>query len=181
MAPKRKQRSENNEASTTAATTTTRVTRSATRTTTKGTRSATRRGDAALKTPVADPEPRKRKKAKTSTTASSSAAAAKTVIIEHCKQCDSFKTRAIQVKNGLEKGVAGVNVVVNPEKPRKGCFEIREEGGEIFLSLLDMETPFAPLKALDMEKVISDIVERIKLWILVLCGFRVVGTHFLDG
>ncbi|KAI3453686.1 hypothetical protein Pfo_010349, partial [Paulownia fortunei] len=87
-----------------------------------------RRGDAALNPPVANPEPRKRKKAKTTTTASSSAAA-KTVIIEHCKQCNSFKTRAIQVKNGLEKGVAGISVVINPEKPRKGCFEIREEGG----------------------------------------------------
>ncbi|CAI9771769.1 unnamed protein product [Fraxinus pennsylvanica] len=28
----------------------------------------------------------------------------KTIIIEHCKQCNSFKTRAIQVKMGWKKG-----------------------------------------------------------------------------
>ncbi|KAI3435382.1 uncharacterized protein J3R85_006110 [Psidium guajava] len=87
---------------------------------------------------------------------------AKTVVIEHCKQCNSFKTRAIQVKNGLEKGVPGIIVVVNPDKPRRGCFEIREEGGEIFISLLDMKRPFGPMKALDMDKVILDIIHKVK-------------------
>lgn len=89
----------------------------------------------------------------------------KTVIIEHCKQCNQFKIRALQVKNGLEKGLEGeVNVIINPEKPRRGCFEIREEGGngEKFISLLDMKRPFGPMKALDMEQVISDIIEKIK-------------------
>ncbi|GMP83955.1 hypothetical protein CsSME_00037682 [Camellia sinensis var. sinensis] len=86
----------------------------------------------------------------------------KTIVIEHCKQCNSFKTRAIQVKNGLESGLSGVNVLVNPEKPRRGCFEIREEGGEKFISLLDMKRPFTPMKALDMDKVISDIIDKIK-------------------
>uniref|UniRef100_A0A5B7BKC1 Putative selenoprotein H n=1 Tax=Davidia involucrata TaxID=16924 RepID=A0A5B7BKC1_DAVIN len=86
----------------------------------------------------------------------------KTIVIEHCKQCNSFKTRAIQVKNGLENGLSGVTVHVNPEKPRRGCFEIREEGGETFISLLDMKRPFAPMKALDMDKVISDIIDKIK-------------------
>ncbi|KAE8656658.1 hypothetical protein F3Y22_tig00116997pilonHSYRG00121 [Hibiscus syriacus] len=86
----------------------------------------------------------------------------KTVVIEHCKQCNSFKTRAFQVKDGLEKGVPGVKVSLNPEKPRRGCFEIREERGETFISLLDMKRPFKPMKDLDMEKVILDIVEKIK-------------------
>ncbi|GER30575.1 SelT/selW/selH selenoprotein domain containing protein [Striga asiatica] len=91
-----------------------------------------------------------------------SADSSKTIIIEHCKQCNSFKTRAIQVKVELEKEVSGVNVVVNPEKPRRGCFEIREKGGDIFVSLLDMKRPFKPMKALDMGKVISDIIEKIR-------------------
>ncbi|KAI4376364.1 hypothetical protein MLD38_014133 [Melastoma candidum] len=39
----------------------------------------------------------------------------KTVVIEHCKQCNSFKTRAIQVKNGLQKAVPRIAVEVNPE------------------------------------------------------------------
>ncbi|CAA0820515.1 selenium binding [Striga hermonthica] len=91
-----------------------------------------------------------------------SADSSKTIIIEHCKQCNSFKTRAIQVKVELEKEVSGVKVVVNPEKPRRGCFEIREKGGDIFVSLLDMKRPFKPMKDLDMGKVISDIVEKIR-------------------
>ncbi|KAK8513462.1 hypothetical protein V6N13_002204 [Hibiscus sabdariffa] len=86
----------------------------------------------------------------------------KTVVVEHCKQCNSFKTRAFQVRDGLQKGVPGVNVLLNPDKPRKGCFEIREEGGETFISLLDMKRPFKPMKELDMEKVVSDIIEKIK-------------------
>ena len=42
------------------------------------------------------------------------------------------------VKDELEKGLeGGVNVILNPGKPRKGCFEIREDGenGEKFISL----------------------------------------------
>ncbi|KAG8495260.1 hypothetical protein CXB51_012906 [Gossypium anomalum] len=77
-------------------------------------------------------------------------------------QCNSFKTRAVQVRDGLEKGIPWVKVLLNPEKPRRGCFEIREEGGETFISLLDMKRPFKPMKELDMEKVISDIIEKIK-------------------
>ncbi|OAY53517.1 uncharacterized protein LOC110612317 [Manihot esculenta] len=86
----------------------------------------------------------------------------KTIVIEHCKQCSSFKTRATQVKNGLERVVPGIIVLLNPDKPRRGCFEIREEGGEKFISLLDMNRPFKPMKELDMDKVISDIIEKIK-------------------
>lgn len=89
----------------------------------------------------------------------------KTIIVEHCKQCNSFKTRAMLVKNGLEKSLeGGFKVVLNPEKPRRGCFEIREEdeNGEKFISLLDMKRPFTAMKALDMDKVVSDILEKIK-------------------
>ncbi|MED6113468.1 hypothetical protein PIB30_071027 [Stylosanthes scabra] len=85
----------------------------------------------------------------------------KTIIVEHCKQCNSFKTRANLVKEGLEKRQPGITVILNPEKPRRGCFEIREEGGKKFISLLDMKRPFKPMKDLDMEKVISDIAEEI--------------------
>ncbi|GMH10752.1 hypothetical protein Nepgr_012593 [Nepenthes gracilis] len=84
-----------------------------------------------------------------------------TIIIEHCKQCNSFKQRALKVKEGLEKGASGITVIVNPEKPRRGCFEIRVEDGETFITLLDMKRPFKPMKELDMDKVISDILEKI--------------------
>nr|XP_017223777.1 PREDICTED: UDP-glycosyltransferase 85A8-like isoform X1 [Daucus carota subsp. sativus]XP_017223778.1 PREDICTED: UDP-glycosyltransferase 85A8-like isoform X2 [Daucus carota subsp. sativus] len=39
-----------------------------------------------------------------------------TVVIEHCKQCNQFKTRAIKVKDALENDITGINVLVNPEK-----------------------------------------------------------------
>ncbi|XP_062097904.1 uncharacterized protein LOC133803804 isoform X2 [Humulus lupulus] len=66
----------------------------------------------------------------------------KTIVIEHCKQCNAFKTRALQVKQGLEDGVAGITVLVNPDK--------------------EMKRPFKPMKDLDMAKVIEDIVDKIK-------------------
>ncbi|KAK8487160.1 hypothetical protein V6N11_013691 [Hibiscus sabdariffa] len=66
----------------------------------------------------------------------------KTVVVEHCKQCNSFKTRAFQVRDGLQKGVPGVNVLLNPDK--------------------HMKRPFKPMKELDMEKVVADIIEKIK-------------------
>lgn len=53
-------------------------------------------------------------------------------------------------------------MVVNPEKPRRGCFEIREESGGIFVSLLDMKRPFKPMKELDMDNVIAEIIDKIK-------------------
>lgn len=34
----------------------------------------------------------------------------------HSKQCNQFKTRAIKVKDALENGIAGITVLVNPEK-----------------------------------------------------------------
>ncbi|VFQ78761.1 unnamed protein product [Cuscuta campestris] len=83
----------------------------------------------------------------------------KTVVIE---QCNSFKTRALKAKEALEAAVSGVRVVVNPEKPRKGCFEIREEDGETFVSLLDMKRPFKAMKDLDMDEVITGIIDKIK-------------------
>ncbi|KAI3990554.1 hypothetical protein MKX01_022854 [Papaver californicum] len=91
-----------------------------------------------------------------------------TVIVEHweyifyLKQCNRFKVRALQVKAGLEDGIPGINVVINPEKPRRGCFEIHVEGGDTFVSLLDMKRPFKPMTDLVMEGVIADIVGKIK-------------------
>ncbi|XP_034684589.1 selenoprotein H [Vitis riparia] len=132
------------------------------------TRSSTRRlgakANASVAPAPAPPERPKKKVKKTEDVKEPEKVAdgSKTIVIEHCKQCNSFKTRATQVKDGLEKGVLGITVVVNPEKPRRGCFEIREEGGEKFISLLDMKRPFAPMKALDMDKVISDIIDKIK-------------------
>ncbi|KAL5558276.1 hypothetical protein UlMin_034487 [Ulmus minor] len=88
--------------------------------------------------------------------------AGKTIIIEHCKQCNQFKTRALLVERGLKEAVPGITVLINPEKQRRGCFEIREEGGEIFISLLNMVRPFQPMRDLNMDQVIADIVDKMK-------------------
>ncbi|XP_021744088.1 uncharacterized protein LOC110710142 [Chenopodium quinoa] len=96
--------------------------------------------------------------------ASGSGSAATTIIIEHCKQCGSFSSRATQVQRGLMKDLPGTRVLVNPEAPRKGCFEIRAEGEneQTFVSLLDMKRPFKPMKDLNMKEVIADIIKKIQ-------------------
>ncbi|XP_004303448.1 PREDICTED: selenoprotein H [Fragaria vesca subsp. vesca] len=85
----------------------------------------------------------------------------KTIVIERCTQCNSFKTRADQVRASLES-LPGITVKINPVKPRRGCFEIREEGGEKFISLLDMKRPFKPMKDLNMQEVIDNIIQKIQ-------------------
>ncbi|XP_057957191.1 uncharacterized protein LOC131150480 [Malania oleifera] len=170
MAPK-KRRAEEVKAVAKPYLTSSRVTRSSTRRAT-----ANSSADSVVPPPV-ESQKKKRKKASEKTNAApevaapvkgkaklvaSANAASKTIVIEHCKQCNSFKTRAHQVKNGLENHVSGITVLLNPDKPRRGCFEIREEGGEKFISLLDMKRPFKKMKDLDMEKVISDIVDKVK-------------------
>ena len=52
------------------------------------------------------------------------------------------------------------SITVNPEKPRKGCFEVRV-GDKAVLSLLDMPRPFTKLKALEMEDVAKDVVKAL--------------------
>uniref|UniRef100_A0ACD5ZW08 Uncharacterized protein n=1 Tax=Avena sativa TaxID=4498 RepID=A0ACD5ZW08_AVESA len=85
----------------------------------------------------------------------------KRVVVEACTQCQQFKMRAAKVKKDLESAVPGVSVLINPAKPRRGCLEIREEGGEVFISLLDMPRPFKKMRELDMDKVIQGIVKKI--------------------
>ncbi|KAI3713646.1 hypothetical protein L1987_72229 [Smallanthus sonchifolius] len=145
--------------------------------TTRVTRSSTRQTTQLTTKPVAQPAPKTKKaklsskekpESKSKTTEapppppSEGGNGSKTVVIEHCTQCKQFKIRAVKVKNDLESAVSDINVLVNPEKPRRGCFEVREEGGKKFISLLDMKRPFAPMKALDMDAVISDIIDQIK-------------------
>lgn len=62
----------------------------------------------------------------------------------------------------LTAAVPDLKVSINPEKPRKGCFEVRDESGTVFISLLDMPRPFTKLKALDMEAEAEKIVTALK-------------------
>ena len=59
----------------------------------------------------------------------------------------------------MKAGFPGAKVVINEEKPRKGCFEVTVNGATA-LSLLDMPRPFGKLKALDMEEVAADVIKK---------------------
>eukprot|EP01018_Ginkgo_biloba_P040099 Gb_12619 [translate_table: standard] len=87
---------------------------------------------------------------------------AKNITIEHCKQCNCFKVRALKVEKALKDAVPDVDVKINPEKPRRGCFEIRDGQGSIFLSLQNMPRPFTKLKQWDLDSTISDIIVKIQ-------------------
>ena len=60
--------------------------------------------------------------------------------------------------NDADKAIA---VTINPEKPRKGCFEVRV-GDKAVVSLLDLPRPFLKLKALAMEDVAKLVIKEIK-------------------
>ncbi|KAK6783290.1 hypothetical protein RDI58_021087 [Solanum bulbocastanum] len=137
---------------------------------TRVTRSQARNGNSKpVSVDPVSPKPKRIKKgtvseAKSKVKAPVDSGSKKIVVVEHCTQCTQFKIRAVKVKEELENGVPGLEIRVNPEKPRRGCFEIRVDGekGEKFVSLLDMKRPFGPMKALDMDKVISEIIDKIK-------------------
>lgn len=101
-------------------------------------------------------EPAKEPKAKASKSTVSK------VIIEASKECNSIKIRAEKVQTGLKGALPGLEVLVNPDKPRKGCFEIRDQDGNTFLSLLGMPRPYTKLKGLDLDKTVEEIVAKIK-------------------
>ncbi|RLN29348.1 hypothetical protein C2845_PM05G18500 [Panicum miliaceum] len=112
-------------------------------------------------TAAAGPKGRNRGKKEAEEDGGDAAAEGKRVIVEACTQCRQFKIRAQKVKEDLENSVPGVSVIINPQKPRRGCLEIREEGGEVFISLLNMPRPFTPMRKLDMDEVIKDIAKKI--------------------
>ncbi|CAI9774528.1 unnamed protein product [Fraxinus pennsylvanica] len=85
------------------------------------------------------------------------------VFLRHLTVLSSWDGGGIDGSKVVEKGQERVNMVVNFKKLRSGCFQIREEGGEIFVSLLNMKKRFTFLKAVDMEKVIYDIIEKFEL------------------
>ena len=78
------------------------------------------------------------------------------IIIEACKSWGAFKSRAAKVDKACS--VAGLKVVINNEKPRKGAFVITVKGKKI-IELLDMPRPFTKLKALDMDEVTEKVIK----------------------
>ncbi|OIV97768.1 hypothetical protein TanjilG_12525 [Lupinus angustifolius] len=92
---------------------------------------------------------------------SSSNANNTTIIIEHSER-KLFKDKAQEVKQALEEALPGITITINSRKLNKlGSFDIEEEGGEKFCSLKGMKSPFKRLKELDVERVVSDITDKI--------------------
>ncbi|KAL0915752.1 hypothetical protein M5K25_013205 [Dendrobium thyrsiflorum] len=66
----------------------------------------------------------------------------RTVIIEACTQCRSFKERADKVKQGLENAIPDISVEINPQK--------------------SMNRPFKLMKQLNMDELVKDLIKRFK-------------------
>ena len=95
----------------------------------------------------------------------------------------------MKLEAALKEENPALNITINAEKPRKGCFEVRgvqpysvpcvrvlfigvychallltscllAVNDEAVLSLTDMPRPFKPLKALDMEQVAADVMAK---------------------
>ena len=56
----------------------------------------------------------------------------------------------------------GVKVKVNPERPRKGTFEVRLDDGTVVKSLVAMPRPFKKLRALDLEQLAQNIAAKVQ-------------------
>eukprot|EP01031_Cornospumella_fuschlensis_P023979 gene23979-29026_t len=71
------------------------------------------------------------------------------------------KPSAASASSDVEKALvaAGYKVTINGEKPRKGCFVVTREGqSKPIVEFLNMPRPFAPLRALDVEQLVQDIL-----------------------
>ncbi|EFN58945.1 hypothetical protein CHLNCDRAFT_140940 [Chlorella variabilis] len=75
------------------------------------------------------------------------------VVIEHC--------RAAELEGIVKESVPGAVFVINPDKPRKGTFEVRREG-VVYESLQAMPRPFAKLRNLDLEALAAKVAADLK-------------------
>lgn len=72
-----------------------------------------------------------------------------------------FKTKAEKIRKALV--AAGHRVSVNESKPRRGAFVISIVGKEEpEVELLGLKRPFQPLRELDLDKTIADLIEKTK-------------------
>ncbi len=62
---------------------------------------------------------------------------------------------------GIEGKRSDVKVVVNAEKPRKGCFVVSVDGKPL-VSLLDMPRPFKKLRELPVDETVSAVLSALK-------------------
>ena len=72
-----------------------------------------------------------------------------------------FGRVAAQFVKGVEAKRSDVKVVVNQEKPRKGCFVVSVDGKPL-VSLLDLPRPFKKLRELPVEETIAAVLSALK-------------------
>ncbi|KAL0018453.1 hypothetical protein WJX79_001137 [Trebouxia sp. C0005] len=65
--------------------------------------------------------------------------------------------RAAEICTLLQEQRPELEIKLNPSKPRKGCFEVQDQSGKIYVSLLNMPRPFKQLRELDIVKVADDM------------------------
>ncbi|DBB01736.1 hypothetical protein WJX77_005900 [Trebouxia sp. C0004] len=64
---------------------------------------------------------------------------------------------AAEICKLLQERRPELEIKLNPSKPRKGCFEIQDQSGKTFVSLLNMPRPFKQLRELDIAKIADDM------------------------
>ncbi|KAL8467115.1 hypothetical protein ACS0TY_035989 [Phlomoides rotata] len=97
--------------------------------------------------PLLDPEPRKNRKM------------CRTIRIDHSRGAPAlFAEKATAIRAALLAAVEQMEVVINDEDDRAGCFVVREVGGEVFVNLVGMVRPFRALRDLDGQELVTRIV-----------------------
>ncbi|KAL8467116.1 hypothetical protein ACS0TY_035990 [Phlomoides rotata] len=96
-----------------------------------------------------EPEPRKNRKM------------CRTVVVDHTGATPPLFAEKDAIRVALEAAVAQVEVVINDQVIREGCFVVREEGGEVFVQLVDMVSPFPELSDLDVDMLVARIVKAL--------------------
>ncbi|CAM6033486.1 unnamed protein product [Sphagnum compactum] len=88
------------------------------------------------------------------------AAQIKSVTIEHCKSDALFKKSAQKLEEALKAAGVNLEVITNPEKPRKGSFEVQDDKGNKYVSLQNLSKPYTKLKSVDLEAVAAAIASK---------------------
>ena len=70
--------------------------------------------------------------------------------------------RAAKLEKLLKASHPDLSVVINKEKPRKGCFEVRAHGKAVVTFGPGMPRPFAPLRNAEMEDVADKVTQAIQ-------------------
>ncbi|CAL9770393.1 unnamed protein product [Musa acuminata subsp. burmannicoides] len=83
-----------------------------------------------------------------------------TIFVEASNLDGKFLKAAKNVTSALNSAFPSISTKVVVE-PRKGCFKVHDEEGEIFLQYLDLEEPYSELESIDIPKAVKDVGRKI--------------------